>query len=85
MALGHCPQCGLEWVAMGEAHCSACHVQFGSNSAFDRHRVGNADHRRCMTAEEMERPREKSGKPTLVATMRSSGVVWVTSLREVEA
>jgi hypothetical protein len=51
--MGYCGKCGKKWNGLSECHCSACHEQFGSVFAFDKHRTGKKEDRRCMEIEEM--------------------------------
>jgi hypothetical protein len=37
----------------GLCQCAACEEYFGSATSFDRHRVGDWDHRRCLTPDEI--------------------------------
>ena len=85
MAQGHCPRCDRRWTGQSEAHCPTCHLQFGSTSAFDRHRTGRDEARHCMTEDEMALPREKSGKPTLVPILRHGAIYWVSEARNRDA
>lgn len=52
-----CPTCGRTHGTSDRSggHCSACHLSFRSQSAFDKHRTGPYDgQRRCLTPDEME-------------------------------
>ncbi len=86
-SLGHCNGCGRRWNGLAEAHCPTCHLQFGSDTGFDRHRTGDyATGRRCMTVDELLKPRiwkGVEGKPTLVPIERHGGTYWVTEVRVV--
>lgn len=90
-----CYGCGKEWTAAGLAHCKECHEDFGSTSAFDRHRTGtyartdvtaNQHGRRCIPVERFGDPMKKRdgslGSPRLVLAARKGGGVWVTALKE---
>lgn len=46
------PPCGQSWSGEKTSHCSACCISFTCPSAFDKHRVGRADNRRCVPPEE---------------------------------
>jgi hypothetical protein len=77
MPLGHCQGCGRGWAGLAEAHCSACHLHFKSDSGFDRHRRDG----RCLTPVELAMPRGKAQKPTLVPIERRGATYWVTAAR----
>ena len=51
--MGYCKICDKRWKSMSECHCSGCHQHFKSDSAFDKHRFGLDEKRRCLTSEEM--------------------------------
>ncbi len=55
--------------------CPTCHDYFNSDTAFDKHRIGDfndpADPRRCMTVDEME----KAGMS------RNKAGFWITKKR----
>jgi len=40
-------------VGSGVSQCGGCGLVFKSVSAFDKHRAGDGDHRRCLTEDEM--------------------------------
>jgi hypothetical protein len=48
-----CGRCDARWSGTSMAHCSACCTTFGSVAAFDRHRTGPLDDRRCRDEAEM--------------------------------
>jgi hypothetical protein len=62
-----CPRCNSQWAGEKPEHCTVCHRTFGSTVAGDAHRIGDVgtnqgpNRRRCMTDEEMEAKRIKSG------------------------
>jgi hypothetical protein len=43
-----CTACGAVWRAPGAAHCTSCHEQFASVTAFDRHRGARGEHGHCV-------------------------------------
>lgn len=49
------------------AHCSTCHLTFGSPAGFDKHRYGPADARSCRTPVEL---RELSYEPNDLGAWR---------------
>jgi hypothetical protein len=49
--------------------CSACHLEFNSTAAFDKHRIGKHPGRRCRTIPEMRR----------AGMILSSTGWWITS------
>ena len=51
--MGYCKICEKRWISKSECHCSGCCQHFKSNSAFDKHRFGTGEKRRCLTAGEM--------------------------------
>lgn len=51
--MGYCVRCDRRWNGLAEAHCSGCCEHFSSVFAFDKHRFGKEDTRRCLTIEEM--------------------------------
>lgn len=67
-----CDTCGRKWTAHGEGHCTGCHQQFSSVSAFDAHlRVG------CEKFASVAAPRVAVGKTReLVRAETDRGVVW---------
>ncbi len=78
-AIGRCPDCKLEWSALGEAHCASCCAHFGSDYAFDRHRTADFE---CIPVEDFGKPWRKTEKPMLVQVKRASGPVWVSAVRD---
>ena len=81
MPNGMCHTCGREWNGHAEAHCRSCHLHFVSDSGFARHRTGPDDARRCMTVDELAKPRGKREKPTLVPIVRHGAAYWVSEAR----
>lgn len=66
--------CGRQWTAQAECHCSVCHEQFSAVRAFDAHRVADGtDGRKCADPSQLLR---NDGQPVLVATMQRHGTVW---------
>lgn len=63
-------------LAFGTDHCrcSACGEYFNSTFAFDSHRLGNPDVRRCLSVDEM---RERGFSVNAKS-------LWVTKTRELE-
>lgn len=56
-----CRGCAETWTANAAAHCSSCHVLFSNVANFDRHRVGDVNHRRCSDPVEVGLELRKSG------------------------
>lgn len=61
--------------------CRACSTDFASLAAFDLHRVGGWDARRCLTAAEMREARRQDGAP-LFAFSPDGRVFLVPTERE---
>lgn len=70
-----CQTCDRTWNGLAEAHCAAagCHRHFTTVTAFDLHRVGPGDDRRCADPATLVRG---DGKPRLSVVLRASGDVW---------
>lgn len=66
--MGYCKSCDKHWSSASQAHCSACHEHFRSVHAFDKHRIGQGQDRRCMSIDEM-----------LKAEMVHTGAFWVSA------
>lgn len=49
-----CPECKQTFSPSGGGHCRSCHRTFSSDRAYDKHRVGPMDARRCVG--ELESP-----------------------------
>lgn len=44
---------GCDTVTASQFHCGACHQTFGGLRAFDRHRVGHVNNRRCLAPQDL--------------------------------
>ena len=51
--MGYCKICDKRWKSMSECHCSDCCQHFKSVHAFEKHRFGKDEKRRCLDSEEM--------------------------------
>jgi hypothetical protein len=51
--MGYCKRCDRRWTGLRETHCSGCCNHFSSVFAFDKHRIGQGEDRRCLEIEEM--------------------------------
>ena len=51
--MGYCIRCDRKWESKTQCHCSGCCQHFRSVFAFDKHRFGEGDTRRCLDSEEM--------------------------------
>lgn len=93
--MGRCGKCKHTWTGIQLAHCSGCHLDFGSDTAFDRHREGTyePDDRHCIPVERFAEPRrsrqgargdvtEAPRPPLLVLGGTPERPVWVTALRD---
>lgn len=58
-----CGNCPARWWGARIAHCSSCHETFSTVTAFDAHRVGPDNARRCDTA-----AADRNGLPKLRQT-----------------
>ena len=65
--LNRCGSCDRRWSGLAVCHCSMCHRHFAGKSAFDRHRRGPDQARRCLDPATM---------PIFVGRERSFGLVW---------
>jgi hypothetical protein len=52
--MGHCAKCKRDWKGLAECHCSECCLHFKSLSAFDKHRTGTPEKRKCLREFEMK-------------------------------
>ena len=76
-----CRDCGLRWQSPAQAHCAACHRQFGSSAAFGRHQ--RTDDEGCPWCSDPSEMLTKRGDP--VFKLRDDGcwVGWMS--REAQA
>lgn len=79
--LARCGTCERAWSAAAQAHCVSCHEQFNSVTAFDRHRTGPADARRCIPVKRFAAPHGKPREPLHVRTGTEGRSAWATALR----
>lgn len=68
-----CGGCDRVWTGIAEAHCTTCHRHFTGITAFDEHRGGPDDDRRCADPAMLVDGR---GDPKLSERLRASGPVW---------
>lgn len=78
-----CPVCERRWDGADQAHCRAgCCRHFGSVRAFDLHRQGPVDDRRCADPAEIVwgDDSKQAGKPRLKGVDGPHGVTWVLAV-----
>lgn len=71
-----CSGCTRRWTSFTQAHCQACHEQFGTHGLADKHHADAFTPQ--QTCQRPEYVRAKNGKPVFRASPEAGGVVWRT-------
>jgi hypothetical protein len=76
-AKAQCRKCGRAFRSLRECHCTTCcgvgRGHFVSVDAFDRHRVGPVDDRRCL---DPATAIDEKGRPIFEAVETAWGISW---------
>lgn len=67
-----CSKCGRGWAGRSECHCAVCCRHFSGVEAFDKHRTGSDDARRCLDPETAR----NDGRPMFEAKFGPFGLTW---------